>query len=96
MWFDQMAIPADAPHVAEAHEFINYILRPEVAAKASNYVFYANGNKASQEMLDPEVRDDPAVYPDEETMAKLFTIKPLDDRGRRTLTRLWTKVLTGQ
>jgi len=96
MWFDQMAIPADAPHVAEAHEFINYMLKPEVAAAASNYVFYANGNKASQEFLDPEVKDDPAVYPDEATMAKLFTIKPLGAREQRTMTRLWTKVVTGQ
>jgi putrescine transport system substrate-binding protein len=96
MWFDQMAIPADAPHVEEAHEFINYILKPEVAAKASNFVFYANGNKASQEFLDPEVKDDPAVYPDDATMQKLFTLTPLDTKAQRKLTRLWTKVLTGQ
>jgi putrescine transport system substrate-binding protein len=47
MWFDQMAIPADAPHVEEAHAFINYLMKPEVIAKASNYVFYASGNKAA-------------------------------------------------
>ena len=96
MWFDQMAIPADAPHVDAAHAFINYIMKPEVAAKASNYVFYANGNKASREFLDPEVRDDPAVYPDDATMDKLFTLTPLDAKAQRSLTRLWTKVLTGQ
>ena len=96
MWFDQMAVPADAPHPEEAHAFINYMLKPEVAAKASNYVFYANGNLASQELLDAEVKEDPAIYPDEETMANLFTIKPLGAREQRTLTRLWTKVTTGQ
>jgi len=96
MWFDQMLIPADAPHVEEAHAFINYIMKPEVAAKASNFVFYANGNKAATEFLDPEVRDDPAVYPDEATMDKLFTLTPLDDRDRRRLNRMWTRVLTGQ
>jgi len=96
MWFDQMAIPADAPHVAEAHEFINYMLKPEVAAKASNYVFYASGNKAAQEFLDAELLDDPAVYPDEATMAKLFTVMPYDARTQRAVTRLWTKVVTGQ
>ncbi len=52
IWFDQMAIPADAKHVPEALEFMNYMMRPEVAAKASNYVFYANGNKASQKFID--------------------------------------------
>ncbi|WP_011579511.1 MULTISPECIES: polyamine ABC transporter substrate-binding protein [Chelativorans] len=96
MWFDQMAIPADAPHVEEAHEFINYMMRPEVIAKASNYVFYANGNKASQELLDAEVIDDPAVYPDDATLQKLFTATPYDSRAQRLITRMWTKVVTGQ
>ncbi len=96
MWFDMMAIPADAPHVEEAHEFLNYIMRPEVIAKASNYVYYANGNKASQALLEPDVINDPAIYPDEATMAKLYTTTPYDARSQRLVTRLWTKVVTGQ
>ena len=96
MWFDQMAIPADAPHPQEALEFLNYMMKPEVIAKSSNYVFYANGNKASQEFLDPEVKDDPAVYPDEATMAKLFVNTALDPKTQRIFTRTWTKVVTGQ
>lgn len=96
MWFDQMAIPADAKNVEEAHEFINYIMRPDVIAKASNYVYYANGNKASQELLEEDVIGDPAVYPDEATTAKLYTTLPYDPRTQRVVTRLWTKVVTGQ
>lgn len=96
MWFDQMAIPADAKNVAEAHEFLNYMMRPEVIAKASNYVFYANGNKASQEMLDKEVLDDPAVYPDAATMDKLYVTTPWGPKEQRLLTRAWTTVKTGQ
>jgi len=96
MWFDQMAIPADAKHVDEAHAFINYILKPEVAAKASNYVFYANGNKASQPLLEKEILDDKAIYPDEATLAKLFTVKPYDAKTQRLVTRSWTKIVTGQ
>ncbi|WP_343039158.1 polyamine ABC transporter substrate-binding protein [Propylenella binzhouense] len=96
MWFDQMAIPADAPHPDAAHAFINYMLKPEVAAKASNYVFYANGNKASQPLLDKEVLEDTAIYPDEETVKKLFTKLPYDPKTQRLVTRAWTKVTTGQ
>lgn len=96
MWFDQMAIPADAKNLEEAHIFLNYIMDAQVAAKASNYVFYANGNKASQEFLDPEVKDDPAVYPDEATLANLFITLPPDPKTQRLITRLWTKVVTGQ
>ena len=96
MWFDQMAIPADAKNLEEAHIFLNYIMRPEVAAKASNYVVYANGNKASQALIDPAITGDPAVFPDEATMAKLFTTTPASPKDQRVITRTWTKIVTGQ
>jgi putrescine transport system substrate-binding protein len=96
MWFDQLAIPGDAPHVAEAHEFLNYIMKPEVAAKATNYIFFANGNKASQQFVDKEILEDPAIYPDEATVAKLFTVSPYDPKTQRSVTRIWTRIVTGQ
>lgn len=96
MWFDQMAIPADAQHVEEAHEFLNYIMRPDVAAKASNFVVYANGNKASQELIDKTITSDPAVYPDDATLANLFTTTPTSPKDQRSVTRVWTKIVTGQ
>jgi putrescine transport system substrate-binding protein len=96
MWFDQMAIPADAPHVDAAHQFINYMMRPEVVAKATNYVHYANGNLASQKLVDPEILNDPSVYPDEATLKTLYVKKPYDARAQRTVTRAFTTVKTGQ
>jgi len=96
MWFDQMAIPADAQHVEEAHEFLNYIMKPEVAAKATNYVYFPSGNKAAQAFVNKEILEDPAVYPDDEMLAKLFTVSPYDTKAQRNITRLWTKVVTGQ
>ncbi len=96
MWFDNMAIPADAKNVAEAHEFLNYIMRPEVAAKASNYIQYASGNKASVPLLDAAVSGNPAIYPDEATLNKLYTVSAKDQKTQRILTRIWTTVVTGQ
>lgn len=96
MWFDQMAIPKDAKNVKEAHEFLNYIMRPDVIAKASNYVYYANGNKASQPLLEKDVLEDPAIYPDDATLAKTYITTPYDARTQRIVTRAWTKVKTGQ
>ena len=96
MWFDVMAIPADAKNVAEAHEFINYLLRPEVIAKASDFISYANGNKASIPLISKEITGNPAIYPDEATLAKLYTISPWAPKEQRLLTRAWTKVVTGQ
>lgn len=95
MFFDNLAIPKDAPHVAEAHALIDYLLRPEVAAKNSNLVQYANGNLASQKFLDKAVLDDKTVYPDAATMAKLYTISAHDQKTQRVLNRLWTRIKTG-
>ncbi len=96
MWFDQMAIPADAQNVAEAHEFLDFIMEPENIAAASNYVFYANGNEASKPLLDPEVINDTAIYPNDETVERLYTTLPYDPRTLRVITRAWTTVKTGQ
>ncbi|MBO0345785.1 polyamine ABC transporter substrate-binding protein [Roseibium limicola] len=96
MWFDQMAIPADAPHPDAAHEFLNYIMRADVMAKASNYVYYANGNKASQEFLNEDVIGDPAIYPSEETVSKLYTVTAYPPKVNRVVTRVWTSVKSGQ
>jgi putrescine transport system substrate-binding protein len=96
MWFDVMAIPADATHTAEAHEFINYILRPDVAAKASNFISYANGNKASIPLIDKAITGNPSIFPDDATMAKLYTVTPWAPKEQRVLTRAWTTIVTGQ
>ncbi len=95
MWFDQMAIPVDAPNPDAAHKFINFIMDAQNAAAATNYVWYANGNKASQEYIDPEILAYPAVYPDDETMKKLFTTTPYPSKVQRVVTRLWTKIKSG-
>jgi putrescine transport system substrate-binding protein len=96
MFFDNLAIPKDAGHVAEAHAFIDYLLRPEVAAKNSDLVAYANGNLASQKFIDKTVLDDKSVYPDAATMSRLYTVSARDQKSQRLLNRLWTKVKTGR
>lgn len=96
IWFDQMAIPADAPHPEEAHEFLNFIMDPEVIAKSTNYVYYPNGNIESKKFIDPEILEDTAIYPDDEAMEKLFVHMPYDTRTQRVVTRSWTRVVTGQ
>jgi putrescine transport system substrate-binding protein len=96
MWFDNLAIPKDAKHVAEAHALIDYLLRPEVAAKNSNLVAYANGNLASQKLIDPGVLNDPGVYPDATAMARLYVIHAHDIKTKRLINRLWTRIKTGR
>ncbi len=95
MWFDQMAIPADSKHVENAHKFLNFIMDAKVMAKNSNYVYYANGNKASQEFLQEDVIGDPAIYPSEEAIKQLYITTPYPPKVQRVVTRLWTKIKTG-
>ena len=95
MWFDQMAIPADAANVEEAHAFLNFMMDPENIAAATNYVYYANGNISSQPLLDSEVIDDPAIYPPAETQESLYVLAPYPPRIQRVVTRTWTRVVTG-
>ncbi|MEP3048448.1 MAG: polyamine ABC transporter substrate-binding protein [Roseibium sp.] len=96
MWFDQMAIPADAPNADEAHEFLNFIMRPDVMAKASNYVYFANGNLASQKLLNDDVIGDPAIYPPAEAIENLYTVTSYPPKINRVVTRTWTSVKSGQ
>jgi len=96
LWMDNFAIPADAKNVDSAHAFINYMMKPEVIAKASDYVQYANGNLASQALIDKAVFENPQVYPDAATMKKLFTISPYGPKDQRVLNRVWTQIKTGK
>jgi putrescine transport system substrate-binding protein len=96
IFFDNLAIPKDAPHVAEAHALIDYLLRPDVAARNTNFLGYPNGNLASQKLVDAAVINDPTVFPDAETMRRLYVITPRDPRSQRTLNRVWTRIKTGR
>jgi putrescine transport system substrate-binding protein len=95
MWFDQMAIPVDAPNPDAAHKFLNFIMDAENMAAASNYVYYANGNEASQEFLVEDVSGDPAIYPDAATLENLFTTRPYPPKVQRVVTRSWTRIKSG-
>jgi putrescine transport system substrate-binding protein len=96
MWFDMLAIPADAPHPNNAHEFINYLMEPAVIAAVSDYVAYANANAASFEMIDEAVRTDPSVYPTPEVKAKLYPHLAESQEYSRLSNRAWTRFRTGQ
>ncbi len=95
LWFDNLAIPKDAPHPQEAHELINYLIKPEVAAKNTNYVWYANGDQPSQ-FIDPAILNDRTIYPDAATMANFYTIIAHDPKTQRLINRLWTRIKTGE
>jgi len=96
LWFDVMAIPADAPHPENAHRFIDYVLRPEVIAAISDEVFYANPNARATPLVSAEVRDDPAIYPPEAVMARLFPQRAHGTKFMRAQSRAWTRIKSGK
>ncbi|HEY3950410.1 polyamine ABC transporter substrate-binding protein [Phenylobacterium sp.] len=96
VWFDLFTIPADAPDRQAAYAFLNFMLRPAVIARASNFTKYANANAAATPLVDPSVRDDPAAYPPPALAKRLFVTTTKDQALLRDVNRQWTRVLTGQ
>ena len=94
--FDVMAIPADAPHVKNAHLFLDYLLRPEVAAQNSNLIKYANAVSPALQPLDPAVRNDQGVFPPPEVRARLTAERARPADFQRLLTRMWTRFKTSK
>lgn len=96
LWFDMLVIPRDAPNPEGAHAFINFLMDPEIAAANTNYVAYPNANLASRPMVEPEILADETIYPTDETIGRSWTLRPYDSRTDRVVTRIWTRVRTGQ
>ena len=95
LFFDGLYIPADAPHPDNAHKFLNYLLRPEVAAANSDYIHYGNAVPASRELMLPEVANDPAAYPPPETLDLLHMNVLYGPKEERRRTRVYSRIKTG-
>lgn len=95
LWFDSFVMPKDAPNAEAAHKFVDYILRPEVSARATNFVQYSNANIASKPQVDPAVRDNPGIYPSDEVLAKTYVVTTKAPDLVRDINREWSKVRSG-
>jgi putrescine transport system substrate-binding protein len=96
MWIDLLAIPKDAPHVENAHRFINYLLDPQVIANVTNFIGYANANSAAIPLLDASIVSDTTIYATREEQQRLFLPQEESPEQLRTITRIWQKFKTGQ
>ena len=90
LFFDTMVIPADAPHVANAHKFIDYILRPQVHASLTNQLYYANPNKAARPFVKPEIARNGAIFPDDAALARMGVQGAVNNELRRLMSRTFT------
>jgi len=92
VWFDMLAIPADAANVVEAHRFLDYMLDPEVAAKIAAKVGFASPNAGAGALVPAELRGDRSIYPPPEILARLYAVGPYDARAEREVTRIWMRL----
>ncbi len=91
IWFDSIVIPKDAPHKEEAEAFINFLCRPDIAKLNVEEIGYATPIPAAQELLAPEIKDDPMGYPSADIIAKCEVFR---DPGEflSEYDRVWTEV----
>ena len=95
LWVDGVFMPADAPHKDNAYLFMNFLMRPDIAADIAEEVWYANSNKASWKIMSEELLNHPAVYPDEETFDITYQILSADPKRERPRTRAFARVKSG-
>jgi putrescine transport system substrate-binding protein len=96
LFFDSMAIPKDAKNVDNAHLFINYILRPEVAASLTNKVFYANPNKASLKFVKKDVAENKTIFLSDADKSHMTAPDAVPQAIRRVQTRIFTNFKAGR
>ena len=95
LWVDGVFMPADAPHKDNAYLFMNFLMRPDIAADIAKEVWYANVNKASWELMGEEMLKHPAIYPHEATFDITYQILSADPKRERPRTRAFARVKSG-
>lgn len=91
MFVDNMCVPANAPHKKNAELLMNFLLKPENAARIVNAIYYAMPVPASMEWIDEEIRNDPAIYPPKEIMDKCEVLRDLGEKND-IVDRAWTEL----
>jgi putrescine transport system substrate-binding protein len=94
--FDALLIPAGAPHPQAAHLFLDYMMQPRVIAAVTNDIHYANDNLAANAFVDPDILNDPAVYPTPAVEARLYESAEVSPALERIRTRTWTRIKTAR
>ena len=96
IFFDNLAVPADAKHPNNAMVFINYFLKPEVSAALTNELGYPTANKASLANVNPEVAQNKAVFPDEANLGLMVPPAALGNATRESMTAVYTSFKKGK
>lgn len=94
-WVDGLFILSDAPHVDNAYLFIDFMMRPDIAADILTEVNYANANRSSWQFIAPELLNNAAIFPDEEVWELMYPLKSVDPKRERPRTRAYARAKSG-
>ena len=92
LWYDMMAIPADAKHVDNAYKYMNYILEPAVMADISNYNLYSNAVLPALDLADESVASNPNITIPDDKLKLMFVVEPQDEKLNEVINSLWEKI----
>jgi putrescine transport system substrate-binding protein len=93
---DALAVPKDAPHSQSALLFVDFLMRPDIAARSANFLGNASANKDAVAQIEQLQREDTSIYPGPDTRKRLQPLLERSDDSSRIVTRLWTRFKTGQ
>lgn len=93
LWNESFVIPANSPNQAAARLFLEFILRPEIAAQIANENYYATPNEAAYPFIDPAILNDPMIFPSNADLAKAELILPLSQAGQNLHNEIWERFL---
>lgn len=93
VWGDNFVIPANSPNKYTAEVFLNFLLQPEISAQIVNENYFANANQAAHPFIDPEIRDNPVIFPSNEALANTEIYFPLSPEEEKLYTEIWQRFM---
>jgi len=95
-WIDSFVIPSRASNVINAHKFIDFMMRPEVAARAVKDLGYATPILSAVESLDKETRNNPSIFPPQKILSNAEFQLGVSDETTKLYELLWEKLKSGK
>jgi spermidine/putrescine transport system substrate-binding protein len=93
LWGDNFVIPASSPHKYTAELFLDFLLRPEISAWITNENYYASPNEAARPFIEPEILNDPVIFPSNESLKNAEVLLPLSPEGEALYSQVWKRFL---
>ena len=92
IWIDAWVIPKNAKNKENAEKWINFLCRPDIAKKNFEYITYATPNRAARELLEPEIQNNKALFPDTDQLENSEVFQYLGDAVDMLYNNLWKEV----